>query len=132
MRFAGRSKYFVLALAIIGIGLLTRLSPPGHHALFKYLGSALWGGMVYCLLASLAPKTSPSRIAIVAAVIAAGVEFSQLWHTDALDAFRATRIGVLLIGRFFSWWDIVAYSAGIIAIAALDACALRQRIGRAN
>src|SRR6185437_8744717 len=101
MRFAGRSKYFVLAVAIIAVGLLTRLSPPGHHALLKYLGSALWGSMVYCLSASFTPKSNPIGIAIVAVIAAAAVEFSQLWHTDTLDAFRATRIGVLLIGQFF-------------------------------
>lgn len=128
MLFAGRSRYIALALAIIGIGLLTRLSPPGHHAVLKHLGSALWGGMVYCLLASLTPNANPVRIAIVAAVIAAGVEFSQLWHTETLDAFRATRIGVLLIGRYFSWLDVVWYSAGIAFIAALDAFVLRRKL----
>jgi hypothetical protein len=132
MLFAGRSKYFVLGLAIIGVGLLTRLSPPGHHVLLKYLGSALWGGLVYCFLASLAPNTNPVRLAIIAVVIAAGVEFSQLWHTETLDAFRATRIGVLLIGRFFSWWDIVAYSVGIVVVGAFDAFVLRRKFTHAN
>jgi Protein of unknown function (DUF2809) len=128
----GRSKYAALALAIIVIGLLTRLSPPGHHALLKYLGSALWGGMVYCLLACLTPNTNPIRIAVIAVVSAASVEFSQLWHTDVLDAFRTTRIGVLLIGRFFSWWDIVSYSVGIAIIAALDAFVLRRKFIHTN
>jgi Protein of unknown function (DUF2809) len=132
MLFAERTKYVALALAIIGIGLLTRLSPPGHHALFKYLGSALWGGMVYCLIASLSPKSNPIGIAVFATIVAASVEFSQLWHTEALDAFRATRIGVLLIGRFFSWWDIVAYSVGIAIVAAIDAVVLRRKFVRAT
>lgn len=130
MLFAGRSKYLLLALVIIGTGLLTRLSPLGHHALLKYLGSALWGGMVYCLLASLALRANPVRLGIVAVIVAAGVEFSQLWHTEALDAFRATRIGVLLIGRFFSWWDIVSYTVGIVMIAALDVMVLRRKLIR--
>jgi len=124
---AGRFKYVALAFAIIGVGLFTRLSPPGHHALLKYLGSALWGSMVYCLMASLTPKANPVRIAVISAIVAAGVEFSQLWHTEALDAFRATRIGVLLIGRFFSWWDIASYSIGIAFVAALDAFVLRRK-----
>jgi hypothetical protein len=132
MLSAGRSKYIKLALGIIGTGLLTRLSPPGHHVLLKYLGSALWGSMVYCLLASLTPKSNPARIAVVAVVIAASVEFSQLWHTETLDAFRATRIGVLLIGRFFSWWDIVSYTIGIAVITALDAFLLRSKFHLAS
>lgn len=132
MLFAGRSKYIVLALVIIGVGLLTRLSPPGHHALLKYLGSGLWGGMVYGVLASLTPDTNPVRLAIIATLVSAGVEFSQLWHTETLDAFRATRIGVLLIGRFFSWWDIVSYSIGIAMVAAFDAFVLRRKFIRAS
>jgi hypothetical protein len=32
---------------------------------------------------------------------------------------------VLLIGRFFSWWDIVAYLIGIAAISLFDKMALR-------
>jgi hypothetical protein len=130
--FAARSKYVAFAFAIIGVGLLTRLSPPGHHAFLKYLGSALWGSMVYCLMASFTPKSNPIGVAIIAAIVAAGVECSQLWHTDTLDAFRATRIGVLLIGRFFSWWDIVSYSAGIAVIAALDAVVLRRTFIRVS
>jgi hypothetical protein len=126
MLLTGRSKYAALALCLIGIGLLTRLSPPGHHILLKYLGSALWGSMIYCLMAGLSPNTNPFRIAIVATIIAAGIEFSQLWHTDILDTFRSTRTGVLLIGRFFSWWDIVSYSVGIALVAAFDALALRR------
>jgi hypothetical protein len=37
MLVAERSKYIALAVAIICVGLLTRLSPPGHHILLKYL-----------------------------------------------------------------------------------------------
>jgi hypothetical protein len=99
---AGRSKYVILAVCLIGVGLLTRLSPPGHHILLKYLGSALWGSMVYSLMAGLMPNANPVRIAITATIVAASVEFSQLWHADMLDAVRSTRIGVLLIGKFFS------------------------------
>lgn len=125
---AGRSKYVILALCLIGVGLLTRLSPPGHHIALKYLGSALWGSMVYCLMAGLMPSANPLRIAIVATIVAAGVEFSQLWHTDVLVAVRSTRIGVLLIGRFFSWWDIAAYTLGITLVALFDAHALRRTL----
>jgi hypothetical protein len=101
-------------------------SPPGHHILLKYLGSALWGSMVYCLMASLMPNANPVRIAITATIVAASVEFSQLWHADVLDAVRSTRVGVLLIGKFFSWWDIAAYASGIALVALFDLLALRR------
>ena len=60
------------------------------------------------------------NVALVAAGIAVSVEFSQLWHTPWLDGFRQTRLGVLLIGRFFAWADIAAYLAGIVLSAGAD------------
>jgi hypothetical protein len=62
-----------------------------------------------------------AALIVLAGFLAAGVEFSQLWHTEGLDAFRRTTIGVLLIGRFFSWWDILSYWIGIAAIGLFDA-----------
>jgi hypothetical protein len=51
---------------------------------------------------------------------AAAIEFSQLIHWPWLDAFRQTTLGALLLGRTFSWWDIVAYWVGILGAGAVD------------
>jgi hypothetical protein len=37
-----------------------------------------------------------------------------------MDAFRLTRPGIVLLGRYFSVWDIVAYWIAICAGAAVD------------
>jgi MFS superfamily sulfate permease-like transporter len=114
MDLGRRALYAIAAILIISIGLLTRLPLlPVPWGIAKPLGSVLWGAMVYCLVRTCRPRTRLLPAAAVAAVIAAGVEFSQLWHIEVLDAFRRTRIGVLLIGRFFSWGDIAAYTLGI-------------------
>jgi hypothetical protein len=108
-------------LLIIGVGLTTRLPgidwPP---VLAKYLGALLWGAMVYCLVALLRPHWRVMRVALLAACAAVIVEASQLWHVPWLDAFRQTRPGVLLIGRFFAWADIGAYLAGIVVAAGVN------------
>lgn len=126
MRLSRRTSYAVAALALIALGLLTRWPaiawPPGVG---KYLGSALWGAMVFCVVGVCWPRERISRIALVAFLTAAATEFSQLWHTGMLDAFRQTTIGVLLIGRYFSWGDIAAYAVGIgIAGLAARHCAM--------
>ncbi|CAN7408146.1 DUF2809 domain-containing protein [Bosea sp. LjRoot90] len=59
-------------------------------------------------------------IALLAACVAVTVEASQLWHAPWLDAFRQTRLGVLLLGRFFAWADIAAYLVGIGVAAVSD------------
>ena len=58
--------------------------------------------------------------ALIAGAIATAVEFFKMYHSPAMDAFRLTLPGVLLLGRFFSVWDIVAYWIAISAGAFLD------------
>ncbi|TIX89419.1 DUF2809 domain-containing protein [Rhizobium sp. P44RR-XXIV] len=99
-------------------------------AVVKYGGSILWGAMVYWLLATLFVAVKPFKIAFGALILATAVEFFRLWHAPALDAFRLTTAGALLLGRVFSLWNIVAYAVGIAAALALDRILLAVK--RAN
>ncbi|NLR95825.1 DUF2809 domain-containing protein [Rhizobium sp. P38BS-XIX] len=97
-------------------------------AVVKYGGSILWGTMVYWLLAAIFVDVRRDGIALAALILAVGVELFRLWHTPALDAFRLTNAGALLLGRVFSPWNILAYAAGIAAALLLDwALPVRQR-----
>lgn len=112
-----------IALAIIACGVALRLG--GYEIglpffLVKYGGSTLWGGMVFFLLAALLPRQPLGRLAILSVVAAALIEFSRLYHTPWLDEFRLTLAGALLLGRIFSWWNIVAYAVGIVIAALLE------------
>lgn len=111
----------VAGLALRGLGL--RLGLPGLAV--KYGGSALWGAMVFFLVAFAAPRLSRPSIALIAAAIAITVELFRLVHTPALDSFRLTLAGALLLGRIFSAWDMVAYGAGIVFAMALDCFSAR-------
>jgi hypothetical protein len=116
-----RIRRLGIALAIIACGLGLRLG--GYeiglpYFLVKYGGSTLWGAMVFFLIAMLLPRQPIGRLALLALVIAALTELSRLYHTPWLDEFRLTLAGALLLGRIFSWWNIVAYGLGI-ALAAL-------------
>ncbi|KPH79054.1 DUF2809 domain-containing protein [Bosea vaviloviae] len=116
-----RAALAFAVIFVIAIGLTTRLLSIGWSPIVaKYLGSLLWGVMVYCLVAWLRPALRPTAVALVASCVAVLVEFSQLWHQSWLDDFRATRLGVLLLGRFFAWADIAAYLVGIAAAAGID------------
>jgi Protein of unknown function (DUF2809) len=64
-------------------------------------------------------------VGCVAAVVAAVVEFSRLWHVPAVDAFRLTLAGRLLLGRFFSLKNIVAYWLAIALAAMVDRWVVR-------
>ncbi|QCI63408.1 DUF2809 domain-containing protein [Phreatobacter stygius] len=122
-----RVLYATLAIATIAAGLACRSPMLGLAPFYaKYAGSILWGGMVYWLVAMLTPKSHPAVAAGLAALVAIGSEFSQLIQIGWLDQFRATRIGVLLLGRYFAWTDIAAYLVGIAPAAALDRLVLRR------
>lgn len=120
-RIRGRAFSLAAALAVIGAGLTLRFVPVGLPAgIVKYGGSALWGAMVYCLVAAMLPARRTRTILVVAGTIALLVELSRLVHTPALDAFRLTLAGALLLGRIFSPWNLVAYAAGLAASALMD------------
>ena len=117
-----------LLLAATVAGLIWRLTP--LHLpwfLYKYGGSMLWAVALYWLLAAILPRLTATRIALIAAVAAAAVEFSRLWHTPAFDAFRITIAGKLLLGRFFSLKNIAAYWLAIALTAWLDKRSLTPR-----
>jgi hypothetical protein len=107
-----RSLGLSLALILLTIlaGLAVRFAHLGLPApVGKYGGSALWALMVYWIVPTLLPRLPIDKAALVAALLATAVECVKLYHAPALDAFRLTLPGILLLGRFFSWWDLVAY-----------------------
>ncbi|OAV55457.1 hypothetical protein A6U98_04155 [Rhizobium sp. WYCCWR10014] len=120
-----RAQFLRLAalLAVIALGLTLRrfgyaADPP--FTVVKYGGSALWGAMVYLLVALFVARSRPAAIAVTALFIAISVELFRLYHTPWLDAFRLTTTGALLLGRVFSLWNMLAYAIGIAAACALD------------
>jgi hypothetical protein len=75
----------------------------------KYGGSMLWALMIYWIVSALLPSLRPHVAALISGALATAVECFKLYRSPALDAFRLTTPGVLLLGRFFLEWDILAY-----------------------
>lgn len=86
----------------------------------KYGGSMLWALMIYWIVSALLPSLRLLVSALISAALATAVEFFKLHHAPALDAFRLTIPGVLLLGRVFSAWDILAYWLAILIGVFLD------------
>lgn len=110
-----------LLLSTLVLGLTLRFAPLGWpRAIAKYGGSVTWALMVYWLLSTLAGRWPPWRLVPWTFALTAAVEFLKRWHTPGLDAFRQTLAGILLLGRHFSYRDILAYWIAIAAGATLD------------
>jgi hypothetical protein len=110
-----------ITLITIPIGLAIRLLPLGlPWFLYKYLGSALWAVALYWFPATLLPILRPIALATIALTIATLLEVSRLVPIASVDAFRLTFAGKILLGRYFSLKNIVAYLLAITVTAALD------------
>ncbi|WP_433967337.1 DUF2809 domain-containing protein [Tunturiibacter gelidiferens] len=110
-----------LLLITIPIGLAVRFLPLGlPWFLYKYLGSTLWAEALYWFLATLLPTLRPMAVATIALTIATLLELSRLVPIASIDAFRLTSAGKILLGRYFSFKNIVAYVLAITLTATLD------------
>lgn len=84
------------------------------------LGDALWAMMMAWGVAVAVPR-SPRRVRAGWALgICWAVELSQLYHSPAVDAWRRTTLGHLVLGSDFDPRDLVAYAAGIVAAILLE------------
>ena len=123
----------LLLLLTIPIGLAVRFLP--LHLpwfLYKYLGSFLWAVALYWFLAALLPKLRPPAIATLAIIIATLVELTRLVPIALIDAFRLTLPGQILLGRYFSIKNVVAYILAIAFAAICDRAFLAKRNDQAH
>ena len=121
-----RATYLALAAGTIAIGLAVHfrgdiLSP----SLRDIIGDALWAAMVVWLTAAAVPALSLPFRAFTALVISYAAEFSQLYHSPAVDALRGTTVGHLALGNGFDPRDLVAYAVGVLAAVLLERAAVR-------
>jgi hypothetical protein len=119
--------YLAAAVVTVVAGLLVRFAPLGlPWFVVKYGGSTLWAVMIYWVLVIAWPERRPFQLAWIAGGIALLVELQRLYHAAWLDVIRASLPGILLLGRFFSVWDIVAYWVAIAVVAVLDGAVIRR------
>lgn len=130
MRTIGRrSAFLALACATIVVGLIVHLDgavlgPDARDT----LGDALWAIMIAWWTGVLAPHARLAMRCMVAYAVCAIVEVSQLYHTPALDAVRATMLGHLVLGSGFDPRDLVSYAAGVALAAVLEWTIVRRRM----
>lgn len=117
-----------LVVVTITAGIAVRFAPLGlPQFVVKYAGSMLWALMIYWIVSTLVPRWRVVNAALMACMVATGVELFKLYRSPGMDAFRVTLPGMLLLGRYFSVWDIAAYWLAIVVAAFLDG-----KIGRSG
>jgi hypothetical protein len=116
-----RTVATAILLATTLTGLIWRMAPLHlPYFVWKYGGSALWAVDVYWIFAALLPSSRPRVLASLACLTALAVELSRLIQSPALDAFRLTLAGRLILGRIYSPRNVAAYWIAILVTALLD------------
>lgn len=114
--------YVALALCTIVVGLFVHLRGSMLGAVTQdVLGDALWAAMLLWWISALAPQRTRLMRSAIALVVCVAIELSQLSHASILEAVRASRLGMLVLGSGFDPRDLVAYTLGIVIAALLDA-----------
>jgi hypothetical protein len=122
-----RLHCLAIILLLIPLGLVCRFVPMGlPRSIVKYGGSFLWAALVYWCLALLLARAKPISIALLAVLLSTAVEFFKLFNAPAIDAFRDTIAGKVLLGRYFSYKDIAVYYIAICIALWIDQIALRR------
>lgn len=111
-----RIIYFILAGAIIVLGLLSRK----YSVVPLWVGDVLWATMVYFMLRFFYVSASIQKIATISIVISYAIEFSQLYKSEWIDNIRHTFFGRMILGETFLWGDLLSYTAGILIGVVID------------
>lgn len=116
-----RRLYLAVAVGCIALGLVVRTPTFGlPREVAKYGGSIVWAMMVYFGLRAIVLRWTIGVAALVAAVLVALGEATQLVSVPWFDALRATTLGHLIFGRTFAIEDIMAYWIGILTAAGAE------------
>lgn len=127
-----RAAYLALALVTISLGLVVHRAGAALGPVARDVaGDALWAAMVLWWIGVIAPRAPWRARATVALGVCFAVEWSQRYHTPALDALRRTELGRLVLGSGFDQRDLASYIVGVLA-AVLVERTIVARIGAAR
>jgi Protein of unknown function (DUF2809) len=108
-----KSRYFVITLLVMLIGLAARRFSMSGGFIHDYLGDALWAAMIYCGVRFLVTQMCKQNTVIVALSFCFFIELTQLYQAEWLNRLRHTTLGGLVLGSGFLWSDIAMYSLGV-------------------
>ena len=121
MKNKRRFIYLIITCFLVVLGLSSRkwgyMIP---DFLSNYSGDTIWAAMVYFGLRILFPSFSELKVGISALLFSYGIEFSQLYQADWINAIRNTTLGALILGHGFLWSDLLCYTAGIVLSIVFD------------
>jgi hypothetical protein len=126
-----RFRLLLATCATVAIGIISRVVYADLLIWDKYLGDAAYAALFY-LVAGLIWKdgTIAAKAALVAIYVVA-IELFQLTpiplQLNQSDNFCIRIFARAVLGSVFCWWDLLAYSVGIVIATLVDRFLLRER-----
>jgi hypothetical protein len=111
-RGRGITIALIILAATVGLGS-RRFAAFLPAVVVAYAGDTMWALAVFLVLGLCFATRSRWWVAALAGLIAAFVEFSQLYHAPWIDAVRGTVVGHLALGSDFDPKDLACYAAGV-------------------
>jgi hypothetical protein len=113
---------------LIPFGMVCRFVPIGLPPLIvKYGGSFLWAMTVYWFIAFFLARQRPLALGLIALVVTTAIEFLKQVQSPQLEIIRDTFFGKVILGRYFSYTDIVVYWFAVLWAAWIDHTAIHGR-----
>lgn len=95
-----------------------------------YGGDYLVVMLIYCFVKSFA-DVPPVQTAIGVLLFSYVIEFAQYFHFVDLIGLGQSRMAVMLMGNYFAWTDILAYTLGIATVIAIEQLRIKRNINKA-
>jgi hypothetical protein len=83
-------------------------------------GDALWASMIYFGIRMILVHKGQKLALVISLLFCFGIEASQLYQAEWINAIRSTGLGALVLGRGFLAVDLVRYSVGVLLAVLLD------------
>jgi len=115
-------KYFLLAIILFVTEVLIALFVHDNF-IRPYVGDYLVVMLVYCAVRSVT-KASPLKVAIGVLLFSYTIEALQYFRIVDKLGLSGNTIAKTVIGYGFEWWDLLAYTLGILTILIIE----RRRI----
>ncbi len=125
-----RKIFFLLLIATIACGILSRMIHTNSAIFNKYLGDGLYAIMFYLFFGIAKVDLAPVKNAIFTMICMIGIELFQLTLIP-LSMSKSPNIIIkttsVLLGTRFSIYDLISYFIGILVIFSIDRACFTQK-----
>ena len=113
-----RKTYFILSILLFIIEVLIALF--AHDEFIRpYVGDLLVVVLLYCLVKSFL-NWSTSTTAVWVLLLSYLIETLQFFNIVQHLGLSGSKIANIIIGTYFTWLDILAYTLGILLVLAIE------------